>query len=239
MPKLLYPDLSLSTETIEPKSKLERDLFSCNPDATAYATAYVSKMFAVARKDLPENKRRALTAQEMRERGKELRQTKGGTKDDDKSERDSVNAIIEDEAQSDAPLSVSVKAAADADIAILGFARLYSGILRRGSTIFCVLPKFNKQLGLDHPRNSGQVIKAEVEALYEMMGRDLEPVDEVRAGNVFAMRGLEGKVWRNATLCSPIPMADQSSSDSSEASAECLINLGGIQRQVCPISTFV
>jgi ribosome assembly protein 1 len=42
-----------------------------------------------------------------------------------------------------------------------------------------------------------------VEALYTMMGRELVPVNEVLAGNVFAIAGLEGKVWRNATLCSP------------------------------------
>lgn len=36
-----------------------------------------------------------------------------------------------------------------------------------------------------------------------MMGRELQPVANVRAGNTFAIRGLEGKVWRNATLCSP------------------------------------
>ncbi|KAH8094592.1 hypothetical protein DFH11DRAFT_1820393 [Phellopilus nigrolimitatus] len=41
------------------------------PSPDASIVAYVSKMFAVATKDLPENKREPPTAQEMRDRGKE------------------------------------------------------------------------------------------------------------------------------------------------------------------------
>ncbi|KAH8109048.1 hypothetical protein DFH11DRAFT_1548532 [Phellopilus nigrolimitatus] len=53
------------------RGKLECDLFSCDPSPDASIVAYVSKMFAVATKDLPGNKREPPTAQEMHDRGKE------------------------------------------------------------------------------------------------------------------------------------------------------------------------
>ena len=116
---------------------------------------------------------------------------------------------------------------------LLGFARLYSGVIKKGSSVYCVLPKYNKALGPSHPRNANHTVIAKVESLYEMMGRDLEPVEQVKAGNVFALRGLEGKVWRHATLCAPD--AGSNLAEDSEDDKEYLINLGGILRQVCDL----
>lgn len=63
------------------------------------------------------------------------------------------------------------------------------------------------------------------------MGRELVAVESVSAGNVFAIKGLEGKVWRSATICVP-GTADDSSQDS-----DWILNLGGINRQVrAPVS---
>ena len=86
---------------------------------------------------------------------------------------------------------------------ILGFARLYSGTLRIGIRVHCVLPKYNTSLGPVHPQNLKHITTATVLGLYVMMGRELVSVDCVRAGSIFAIKGLEGKVWRNATLCAP------------------------------------
>ena len=222
MPKMIYPDLH--QPTTEPQNKLEKDLFSCDPSPSASIVAYVSKMFAVSEKDLPENKRKPLTAAEMRSRGRELRQNKENG--DQTSGDGELTADIQQTAQAPNASDVS-----DGERnVLLGFARLYSGLLRRGSSIYCVLPKYNEALGPSHPRNVNHIVKAKVEALYTMMGRDLEPVDTVRAGNVFALRGLEGKVWRHATLCAP--NAEGSLAEDMSKDKDCLINLGGIIRQV-------
>ena len=223
MPKMLYPDLH--QPTLEPKNKLERDLFSCNSDEGACIVAYVSKMFAVQGKDLPENKRKPLTAQEMRQRGRELRQNKEG------AEQSVGNGAAENgQPPMNGEAADTPEGTAGERNVLLGFARLYSGVLRTGSSIYCILPKYNEKLGPTHPRNANHVVRAKVDALYIMMGRDLEPVDMVRAGNVFAMRGLEGKVWRHATLCAP--NAERPLTEDTNEDRDCLINLGGIIRQV-------
>ncbi|KAF8579687.1 ribosomal protein S5 domain 2-like protein, partial [Ramaria rubella] len=115
---------------------------------------------------------------------------------------------------------------------LLGFARLYSGTIHINSPIHCVLPKYNNSLPPTHPRNTRYVLTAQVRGLYTMMGRELVPVNKVKAGNVFAISGLEGKVWRNATLCAPI--GNQETISLTNDSAH-LINLGGVSRQSPPI----
>ncbi|KAL5524507.1 RIA1 [Sanghuangporus sanghuang] len=229
MPKMLYPDLH--QPTLEPKNKLERGLFSCDPSEGAFIVAYVSKMFAVQAKDLPENKGKPLTAEQMRKRRRELRQSKetaeetflNGTGEKDQPPLD--GEVTDSSTISEVPEGESN--------ILLGFARLYSGLLRTGSSIYCVLPKYSESLGPSHPRNASHIVKAKVYALYIMMGRDLEPVNTVRAGNVFALRGLEGKVWRHATLCAP--NAERPCAEDPAEDRDRLINLGGIIRQTAPI----
>jgi ribosome assembly protein 1 len=220
IPKIIYPDIS--EDTIEPKNKLERDLFKCNSDGAAYVEAYVSKMFAVPKKDFPEHKKKQLTAEEMRERGRIAREA-----------AEAGNALPPSkEGPTDAsPTEAGVE---DGEV-LLGFARLYSGTLRVGSHIFALLPKYDTSLPPSHPRNTKFLHMVRVEALYTMMGRELIPVNEVLAGNVFAVAGLEGKVWRSATLCSPgvggvgKGVALERLSGDEQAS---LINLGSVNMQV-------
>lgn len=222
LPRMLYPDVF--DQEIRPKNKLERDLFSSSSNAGAYITAYVSKMFAVPKKELPENKVRPLTAEELRIRGRATREARK------ESAPDGVESIaITDttEGTTDAPEILPV---ADDEI-LLGFARLYSGTIKVGTKIYCILPKYSVTLSPDHPANINNIVVAEVEGLYVMMGRELQPVASVRAGNTFAIRGLEGKVWRNTTLCSP-GEAGILQDSSRQQDQECLINLGGANRMV-------
>ncbi|EGN98032.1 hypothetical protein SERLA73DRAFT_169116 [Serpula lacrymans var. lacrymans S7.3] len=226
LPRLLYPDIY--EETVIPKDKLESDLFNSKLDDDAYVVAYVSKMFVVSGTELPENKKRSLTAEELRNRAREAKENR---------ENAASEAAVSDTPPPSAgshpvhePSQVDPTTASEA---ILGFARLYSGVLRLGSTIYCVLPKFNSSLPPTHPSNVNHITTATVEGLYVMMGRELIPVEKVRAGSTFAIRGLAGKVWRNGTLCGPggsIVVKEQE-----PAHAECLINLGGASRMTPPI----
>jgi len=63
--------------------------------------------------------------------------------------------------------------------------------------------------------------------LYTIMGRELVAVETVSAGNIFAIRGLEGKVWRYGTLCAPGASGVQK-----EDRGDWMVNLGGINLQV-------
>ncbi|KDQ62198.1 hypothetical protein JAAARDRAFT_203395 [Jaapia argillacea MUCL 33604] len=226
VPKMLYPDLH--EDTVKPKDALEESLFACDSSPTASIAAYVSKMFAVSDKELPENKKKPITAEEMRSRAKLARET-----------RETASSAQADEQTTSTPLVSSNGEAAKAEIeedgeTLLGFARIYSGTIRTGTTIYCILPKYDNTMPPTHPRNSSHVVAATVEGLYVMMGRELVAVDSVRAGNVFAIRGLEGKVYRNATLCAA-GVSSTNSETNGNASRESFINLGGVYHQASPI----
>ncbi|KAJ8501960.1 hypothetical protein ONZ51_g289 [Trametes cubensis] len=239
LPKMLYPDIYEAT--IEPKNKLEEDLYSCNDRPEASVVALVSKMFAVPTKELPGKKKKALTAEEMRSRAKAAREARAAA---------AAAAAASSEATPSEPQSVSIEEGmqkvelndkaetengdAESDETLLGFARIYSGTIRTGTTIVCVLPKYSHALGPSHPRNAQHLVTAQVEELYTMMGRELVAVESVRAGNVFAIRGLEGKVWRNATLCAPASSGIGETTDLEEVK-DCLVNLAGVIRYAAPI----
>jgi ribosome assembly protein 1 len=234
IPKMLYPDLY--ENTLVPRNKLEEDLFTAKAGSDACVTAYVSKMFAVSIKDMPENKKKPVTADEMRNRAREARVVRQAAADVATGADDSVNepnssphTIAEQMEHKKEPID-------DRDV-ILGFARLYSGTIRAGTSVYAVLPKYNLAYAPDHPRNLKYLLRVPVEGLYVMMGRELIPVDFVRAGNTFAIKGLEGKVWRSATLCAPKESGIDGGPD---VDGSCLINLGGIDRAVClPVCIFV
>lgn len=224
---MLYPDLH--EETIEPKTHLEANLWKCDDGKDACVVAYISKMFAVPTKELPEKKAKARTAEEMRKRGREAREAREST-----SQAEDPTAlnkpILNETIASQSGLSNPVQEE-NVEETLLGFARLYSGIIHKNSSVHCVLPKYNNLLPPTHRQNSRYVLTAQVQGLYTMMGRDLVPVEMVKAGNVFAISGLEGKVWRNATLCAP--GGTQGATSPTDDSAGHLINLGGVNRQVC------
>ena len=231
IPKMLYPNLYETA--LQPKNKLEEDLYTSKFAPEACVTAYVSKMFAVPAEDLPENKKKTLTAEEMRTRAKEAREA--GPLPNELSTLPIVGGVpgpkcsdTQDDADNnnlEAPRKHK-----DREV-VLGFARLYSGTIHIGSSVYAVLPKYNPGLGPTQSSNGKYLLTANVEGLYVMMGRELIPVRRVRAGNIFAIKGLESKVWRSATLCSPDESGIGEEPDPL-IQKDCLINLGGVNRTV-------
>lgn len=228
IPKMLYPDLR--EETLPPKNKLEADLYGSKSESDAYVAAYVSKMFAVPAKDLPENKKRPLTADEMRARARDARISKL----QDKTNSGSPTSFLSPAPLPSASRDENNEAESGEDEVLLGFARLYSGTIRVGSEIYAVLPKYVATLGPKHRNNEKYLIRAQVEGLYVMMGRELVGVDKVKAGNIFAIKGLAGKVWRSATLC-----ASSEEGINEENIKDWLINLGGVNRGVILYFPFI
>lgn len=235
IPKMLYPDIYEST--VEPKNKMEENLYSCDARPDAYVVALVSKMFAIPAKELPGNKKKPLTADEMRARAKaarEARAAQAAAANGEPAPSEASSAPLESALEQMSVEDKELEGAGEADEAdetLLGFARIYSGTIRTGTTICCVLPKYNSALEPTHPRNAPHVVTTKVEALYVMMGRELVPVDQVRAGNVFAVQGLEGKVWRSATLCAPGELGVPDGTDLDQVK-DCLLNFGGVIRYV-------
>ncbi len=215
---MLYPDVSESH--VDPKSKLEKDMYSCDTSESAHVVAYVSKMFAVSIAQLPEHKKQTLTVDEIRTRAREARVRV------ESREQSRATSPSPDPGQIPSEtLTGDLKPASET---LLGFARLYSGVIRVGTTVACVFPKYNNEFEPTHPRNKSHMVNATVDALYTMMGRDLVAVDNVSAGNIFAIRGLEGSVWRSTTICAPSAAGIQG-----KHAQGWMTNLGNINRQVC------
>ena len=228
---MLYPDQSESH--VDPKSKLEKDLYSCDASEDAHVVGYVSKMFAVPTAQLPEHKKQTLSAEEVRARAREARIKAGESRE---PSRAATPSPAPGQPPSESEKNLTGESFGDRQEGVsetlLGFSRLYSGVIRVGSTVACVLPKYNNAVEPTDPHNRSHVVNATVDALYTMMGRDLVTVDSVSAGNIFAIRGLQGSIWRNATICAPSAAGLQG-----EHSQGWMINLGGVNRQVweCPL----
>ena len=93
----------------------------------------------------------------------------------------------------------------------LAFARVFSGTLKKGQTLFILSPKHNSEdfIGKNIDLNSSieeiaaiskHVIKFTVNDIYLMMGRELELIDQVPCGNIVAIGSLENLVLKSATL---------------------------------------
>lgn len=238
-------------------------MYACDDTEEAYVVGYVSKMFAVPYGDLPRtDKEKEKAKEKVVPRGhrppvaspREENQpdpTTYATPDsapaapsaDSINPSDTPTPITLENVDETAASAPSPAVNPEAEI-LLGFARLYSGTLRTNSTIYYLLPKYNTAHPPSHPSNSNRshIGCTKVTALYEMMGRELLRVEEVRAGNVFALEGLGGVVGRNATICAPRAEGVLEKGDDEhvvvEGDEECLVNLAGVNQQVLDAKQF-
>lgn len=246
IPFMLHPEAARASSTpLQPANALERALFSCDQSPDVPLVTYVSKMFAVRRGDLPQFKPREMTAEEMRQRGREERERRAAALAARQAAGESATPVDPNELakplesmhlsidttqgalESEAAPDLAKSDNADAEV-LLGFSRVFSSVLRRGASVTVTLPKFDTELGPEHPRNAKHLRHATVTDLYMMMGRDLVAVDYVPAGHVCAVAGLDNIVPRNGTLCA-------ASASGGELSAEGHVNLAGVNMQAAPI----
>ncbi|ORY32585.1 translation elongation factor 2 [Naematelia encephala] len=242
LPFMLHPEkAAVATTSLPPANALEKGLYECDQSEGAQVVAYVSKMFAVQRGELPEFKPRAMTAEEMRQRGREERERRAATVETSTdgiamagiegltTPLEELTIAPSTESKGDDKEEVVPEVAESSEV-LLGFSRIFSGVLRRDTPILATLPKFDVELPANHPRNARYVLRTIIKDLYMMMGRELVAVDEVPAGHVCAIGGLDGVVPRSATLWAPnskgvgikIPDAE-------------LVNLAGVSMQSAPI----
>ena len=103
--------------------------------------------------------------------------------------------------------------------AFIAFARVYSGTLKPGKEVYVLGPKHDPAKVAERvasgqevcdpsvnvhsaKANSSQIMKTEVGKLYLLIGRELEELKEVPAGNVVGIGGLHDFVLKSATLSS-------------------------------------
>ncbi|CAG8662036.1 11976_t:CDS:2, partial [Racocetra fulgida] len=188
----------------------------CDASDSAPVVAYVSKMFAVHSDMLPENRRKQLSAEELRERGRLQRIARLHSSNTRAGEEPVLNTAASDSDNSEIPISESLDASLEqlhlhstidsedtmvseqkpSEETFTGFSRLYSGTIRVGQKLYVLGPKYDPAFP---DRHCSEIT---VKSLYLMMGRELESLQEVPAGNVFGIGGLEGHILKNGTLCS-------------------------------------
>ncbi|KAF3384658.1 Ribosome assembly protein 1 [Penicillium rolfsii] len=186
--------------------------------------AYVSKMVAIPESELTSSKKRAggtMTADEAREIARRKREeiakmqaeASAGQQNDAFDRMTSAfetTTLITETEEPEEPVEKE-----DPEH-LIGFARLYSGTLSVGDSIYVLPPKFSPA----DPHASPEPKKVTVTDLYLLMGRSLEPLQSVPAGVVFGIGGLAGYVLKTGTLCSQL---------------EGSINLAGVSLSTPPI----
>lgn len=106
------------------------------------------------------------------------------------------------------------------ETSFIAFARVFSGTLKPGMSIYVLGPKYDPAKALQlrqegktvcdeaatifSTSNDLHIMKASVTELYLLLGRDMEELAEVPAGNVIGIGGLEKHVLKSATLSSDI-----------------------------------
>ncbi|KAF8936427.1 Cytoplasmic GTPase/eEF2-like protein (ribosomal biogenesis) [Haplosporangium gracile] len=194
MPKMLHP---FETTPPEPTEDWEKGMVDCDPDSGV--VAYVSKMVSVPLDVLPKNKRKTLSAEEMRQRGRAQReQLVAAAKSAELGEVGvhlDVDEVIANRLQKEAEDNAAAEELEGKE-ALIGFSRIYSGTVRVGQKLKILGPKYD-------PANPSQhCSEVTVDSLFMIMGRDLIGLDQVPAGNVFGIGGLEGHVLKYGTLWS-------------------------------------
>ncbi|WAQ98372.1 LOW QUALITY PROTEIN: EFL1-like protein [Mya arenaria] len=82
----------------------------------------------------------------------------------------------------------------------VGFARVYSGRVRKGQKLYVLGPKHDPA----HLSSDDHVTVATVTDLYMFMGRELEALESVPAGNVLGIAGLEDHILKSGTVSSTV-----------------------------------
>lgn len=196
------PDLLNDSPGAEAIDKSVKDaMISFKHEKSNPVVAYVSKMVSIPESELPENKRRPgqMSGEEARDLARKKR----------------AEAARAQGADGDDPVAGITEALDNIDIDnivpeleekkhdpehLIGFARIYSGTLSVGDTLYVVPPKWSPAAPDVEPRPQ----EVTVAALYMLMGRNLEALPSVPAGVVFGIGGLEGKILKSGTLCSKL-----------------------------------
>ncbi|KAG0055413.1 Cytoplasmic GTPase/eEF2-like protein (ribosomal biogenesis) [Gryganskiella cystojenkinii] len=194
MPKMLHP---FETDPPEPTEAWEKGMINC--DAGSGVVAYVSKMVSVPLEVLPKNKRKTLSAEEMRQRGRiqreQLISSAKAAEIGEVGVHLDVDEVIANRAKAEAEERAAAEELEGKEV-LIGFSRIYSGTVRVGQKLKVLGPKFDPAYPTLH------CSEVTVDSLFMIMGRELIGLDLVPAGNVFGIGGLEGHVLKYGTLWS-------------------------------------
>uniref|UniRef100_A0A1A8JE88 Elongation factor-like 1 n=2 Tax=Nothobranchius kuhntae TaxID=321403 RepID=A0A1A8JE88_NOTKU len=207
----------------EQTKDLKTAFLQCSSGESAPVIIFVAKMFVVETKALPQFRHRHLNQEEIAQRRELARQRHaekmiasktGPERDKDISPSDSAPAECQPTGLSAAKMeSLTLKEPeedGEQKEVFIAFARVYSGMVKKGQRLFVLGPKYDPSQALrllpEGCTASHDGLKVphlsccSMENLYLLMGRELEELEEVPAGNILGIRGLEESVLKSATL---------------------------------------
>lgn len=188
LPRIWHPEADPIPEA---STELEKAVFTCQKGELDPIVAYTSKVAYVPREILPENRRIQLSAEEMR--ALRTREQHLKTKPVN-SDSDSVE--LENTTQENQTKSEPSKIKEDNSSVLIGFSRIFSGTIKVGQKLYALGPKYRPDKPDEH------CTEFVVEKLYLLMGRELMSLNEVPAGNVFGISGIEGHILKSGTISS-------------------------------------
>jgi ribosome assembly protein 1 len=100
--------------------------------------------------------------------------------------------------------SVLAESGAESGPVFLAFSRVFSGLLRKGQTLYVLQPQYDPRDAVSSDLLPPHTSTFTVGDMYMLMGRGLVPVEQVPAGNVVGLAGLEDSVIKLATVSSTL-----------------------------------
>jgi ribosome assembly protein 1 len=197
MPAVL--DSSPGSEKVD--KKVRDAMVSFKHEKSDPVVAFVSKMVSVPESELPENRRKAnqMTGEEARDLARRKRAEAARAQSElNQNGVGGLTQALEEVNLDDFAPEVEEKQIDPEHL--IGFARIYSGTLSVGDSIYVIPPKWSPA----DPGTEPTPETIEVTALYMLMGRNMEALESVPAGVVFGIAGLEGKILKSGTLCSQL-----------------------------------
>ncbi|KAK2767064.1 Cytoplasmic GTPase/eEF2-like protein (ribosomal biogenesis) [Arachnomyces sp. PD_36] len=196
------PEMIESSPGASSVSKDVRDaMVDFKTEKSEPVVAYVSKMVAIPESELHSNAPRTgsgMSAEEARELARKKRAEFAKAQAESNGDTSHIsNALGNTHLES---YGAEEKEEPEDPEHLIGFARLYSGTLSVGDSVYVLNPKFSPA----HPHASPEPQKITVTALYLLMGRSLQQLTSVPAGAVFGIAGLEGHILKTGTLCSQL-----------------------------------
>lgn len=181
--RLLSSNLKKFYQLPDETKKLKDSFLRCSPDDTV-KVACISKMVAIEKKYLQSRKINLNIANKP-------------------SQTQTIQATP----------TIACQAETDDSIVFIAFARIFSGSMRRGDKLYVLGPRHDpshvssesasavdEKKVLDELGTNEHVTIATIEDFYLLMGRELEKIDEARAGNIVGISGLDKHLVRTATL---------------------------------------
>ncbi|KAM4744992.1 elongation factor-like GTPase 1 isoform 2-T3 [Anableps anableps] len=194
----------------ERTQELKTAFLQCSSGTNAPVIIFVSKMFAVDTKALPQNRQRPLNQEEIAQRREVARQKHAEKMAAESLERATHSERSPGEAKMTSLTLKPEEEEEEQKEVFIAFARIYSGTVQKRQRVFVLGPKYDPAQGLsllpegwsasDCVPGVPHLSCCTMENLYLLMGRELEELAEIPAGNVLGIGGLEEFVLKTATL---------------------------------------